>query len=187
MILALILLADLDDIIRVLILAAFILGPLLSRLGKPRAAAPPPAPRRGRPRGGPAGPAAQPNPLEVELERILREVAAKEPRVKDPRTGAAPATRDRPPKPRTSNVTAPEKTQSRRRPRLSDEVSEHVQEHLGTHPVSDHAQSLGKSIGQADERVENELASKFSHGIGQFASPASVVAATIAEGTDSEA
>lgn len=43
-----------------------------------------------------------------------------------------------------------------------------MKEHIESHPVSEHSRQLGRSIAQADEKVEDHLHQVFDHSLGQL-------------------
>ncbi len=183
------LLADVDWI-RIVILIMFILGPLLTQLGK-RQQRPEPKGRREPRRPEPAGKqrgADGPKGLEAEIERMLREITGEKPRrpvkrpPRGPRTTAPPAPATQlPARTRDSGVDSAAKK------RLRQSVAQHVQEHLDSHPPTEHSQSLARTIEAADERVEKHLETAFRHQLGRLEQQASSLpqdAGLIAEGTD---
>jgi hypothetical protein len=179
--------ADLDDWIRIGVIIIFVIGPLLSQLGKnPKGdgrgakGAKPPAQPQANPRKG----------LAAEIERILSQAQQAAAEAKK----QAAAERKGPPlatKPEARQPIAPEGTPRppRRRGPLASDVSKHVQEHIQSRPVSDHAKTLAKRIEQADEKVEQRLQEKFGHRLGDLeAGMPSATPATkefILQGTDS--
>lgn len=182
------LLADVDWI-RIVILIVFLLGPLLSQMGKQKKRPEPGArrePRRPEPArkpkegGGAKG-------LEAEIERMLREITGEQPRrpVKRPqrvRTTSSPATATQSPTRTRDSDIDPEAKK-----RLRQSVAQHVQEHLDAHPPTEHAQTLARTIEASDERVEKHLETAFRHQLGQLEKQASTLpqdAGLIAEGTD---
>jgi hypothetical protein len=177
----------LDDWIRIGVIIIFVIGPLLSQLGKN-----PKGDGRGAKGAKPAGQPPPANPrkgLAAEIERILSQAqqAAAEAKQK------AAADRKGPPaqKLEARQPVPPESTprQPRSRGPLASTVPKHVQEHIQSRPVSDHAKTLAQRIEQADEKVEQRLHEKFGHRLGDLepgrpsATPATKE--LILQGTDS--
>lgn len=193
------LLADVDDVLKVVATIVFVvlsgLGQLLAsrdkgKKVKPKVRGANPGNRPRAPGAGPAGP--QQDALRREVEDFLRKargdgdrpqpVAQQRPGQPRPIRGGSAgagrggdtAPRSRPPLREPAASASPPELQHPR-----ESVAQHVKTHLGSHPVTEHSSHLAETIGLADERMEEHLRAKFSHKLGsldQSAEPAVQVA-----------
>lgn len=176
-------LADINWVKVIFFVFVFVIGPILSHLGKnAQEKAKGPQPQRPQPR--PPRPAAG-GPLPDEIQRVLMEAQraaqdANEAKQKKEAAKQRPAQRPQP-------KSAARRGQPGQRAPLRSTVTQHVQDHIASHPVSESSRSLGRTLAQADEQVESHLHQTFDHQLGDLASDASATANRIEEGTDSAA
>ena len=177
-----VILADINWI-QIVIILIFVLGPLISRFGKPALEQvlpkpdqrPPLPPVGNRPVQPPA--AGGRDAMEAEIEEFLRKAGGKaEPRPPRP---AQPPVRTLAPPPRQHPLEAEPvvmaevvdatlvSREKELRPRHA--VSDHVRDHIEAQPVSDHGKTLGRGLGQADEHLESRLHEVFDHKLGRLA------------------
>lgn len=181
---SIVLIADLDDWIKIFLFIVFILGPILGQFGKKPAqrAQPPgaPLPKRRRAAG----------PVESELEAMIRELQdganlqGEPPRPPSRQKRGANAAG----KEKGRLISVAEKPSRTTRP-TGRGISDHVRQHMDSHPVSEGARALGQTIDKTDERVEQHLRDVFGRQLGDLQSDAAGTQrlAQIAEGTDSDA
>ncbi|MCA9266659.1 MAG: hypothetical protein KDA60_22530 [Planctomycetales bacterium] len=169
--------ADLDDIIKLVILILFFVGPVVGKLfqganqaKRPRPQ-PPARPQQPAGAGQPGGKAVGgPQALENEIEAFLRQATAKARRLPvedEPLT--AEIVEDEPVR-ALRPASEPMPSATRPEPQMGGSVRSHVNQHLGSHEVSDHAAALGENLRQSDERVESRLHDVFDHQVGSLKS-----------------
>lgn len=190
---SLLILADIDDILKVIIPIIFVVMSGLSQLaanrekGKRPKVKPAPRPAPG---AGPAGPPQ--DALRKEVEDFLRKargggeqpakprpaVGQQRPAQTRPGSGRdapqparpplrAPLGSDKPQRDRSQRPAARRPAQPQQQPQ-HETVADHVRTHIGSHPVTEHSTHLAESIGLADERMEEHLREKFSHKLGSL-------------------
>ncbi|HMO83748.1 MAG TPA: hypothetical protein PKC18_02385 [Lacipirellulaceae bacterium] len=179
----LILLADDTDVIKavgaVIVMILWGVGQFMAARpkAKPAARPRPKPPQPGAPAGGPAKGLSVEEQLRREVEEFMRRAQRRgegEAPARPMPTAAAPVerSRDRAAQQRRAQAkrpTSPPREQRVRRVEPSGAgVSEHVAEHLtrSSQALSAHAQQLGADVAQADERMDEHLAERFSHKLG---------------------
>ncbi len=177
----LILFGDVEDIIKIAVIFLFLAGPIVTKIVKsaqnaearPKAPPQPPARAQG---GAPRKPQ---DALHSEIDVFLRRAAE--------RRGAARA--------QDVKVLEPQRAESlveaqmvRAQPDLGRGVATHVQEHIQARPFDQSIASLGRDVGQADEKLEGRLHDVFDHGLGRLAHATDEghERQQVSEGTDSE-
>ena len=143
------------ELIGAIVFVLYAIGHALMDKGKQ----PKPQPRIPKPRGAaPAGPAGQQQPrtledkLRNEVEQFLRQVQGEEPRPAQPKKPVVVVQ-----KPAT--IAPPRETRR-------ESLQEHVARNISTADVTQHMATLGKEVGQADEKMEAHLIEKFQHQVG---------------------
>lgn len=202
------LLADMDDILKVVATIVFVvlsgLGQLMASRDKGKKARPKARDvgggNRPAPGAGPAGP--KQDALRREVDDFLRKARGEG-------AGRRPAQQSRPAASRPSAAPPVESSQRRRPPlssplsdtsqgrtpaqrpaaqhgapqRAHESVAQHVQSHLGSHPITEHSSHLAEDIGQADERMEAHLRERFSHKLGSLAHEEEAVIQLVDDGS----
>ena len=171
-----VLLGDVEDWIKIIVILIFVLGPLLGQLGKKEPAKPAKPARR--PQGRP------PKTLAPEVREVLAEANRAAGRNRRKKQASLPA--DAEPAPPAGRSSIRPSSIQRSTGRTTSSVSEHVKEHMLSHSVSERAEDLGRKLGQTDERVETHLHDVFDHRLGELDRLAdeSFTKYDIAEGTD---
>jgi hypothetical protein len=177
-----IVLADINWI-QIIIIIFFVVGPLLSQLGKnaEKPAQPPRGPKR-----QPAPPAlGRPKQLTDEIDRLLRQATDAAARKDAEQRRARQAIQKR--KPASVDRPAAQSPDRPRRQRLGAGVDQHVQEHIASRPVTEHSATLGHDIELADEQVERHLQNVFEHQLGNLEredQAATSFTSKVSQGTD---
>jgi hypothetical protein len=168
---------DVGDIIKVAVIFLLLAGPIVTKIVKSAQQA------EARPKVPPKPPARAPRKaqeaLHSEIDAFLRRAAQ--------RRGAARA--------QNVEVLEPQRAESLveaqvvpLQPVLGQGVATHVQEHIQARPFDQSIASLGKDVGQADEKLEGRLHEVFDHGLGRLAHATDEghERQQVTEGTDSE-
>ena len=166
--------ADLGDLIKVVIVLAFILVPAIMQLvAKWQEAQRGPAKggRAGRPKGKPqaGGQAGQGGGLEDEIGEFLRRAARG-------RRGEAAGPKAPNPQPPPRRVEPPRRLVERPvevqvipdEEELGERLAKQVSQDLPSDRLAEHAEQLGSDVVQADERREEQRHEKFDHQLGQL-------------------
>jgi hypothetical protein len=204
--------ADFGDVLQLLfLLLFFLIGPLINQMGKAKKAAKQPAQRMPGPvpPRPPQAPQGGKKALEAEIEEFLRQAQKRQPQgqaaqqpqqLRQQRPPRQQPPQPRPPRQRLAEqrrpgaakpepirrlVQRPEQHGARSGSQLGEGVAEHVEQHIKSKPVTDHAQQLGRAVGQADENVESHLHEVFDHQLGSLG-PSTAETTELREGTDSQ-
>ena len=187
------LLADLGDIVGLLIMLGVMAFSFLSKVlsgqqgpgaGQPRPPHPPgqPIPPGQPPKQRPAG------GLEAEIEDFLRQVRGEPAPPRPPQSSVESVLPPQPPprRPKPTQV-LPELAQAEDDfvpgDGFGEGVSSHVREHLSGDTIANRDSHLGEYVGETDERVEQRLEQVFDHDVGHL-EHRELVDTSIAEGTD---
>jgi len=188
--------ADVDDVVRILIIVFFIVIPAVSALIGKLKEAQKEAAKRARGGGAPGGPkprapqagARRPDAVRDEVAEFLRRAqgrgGAREagpPRAPrqpaQPLPQAPPPARPQPPprppkpafRPLAPRVEEPlEVVEVVEEQELGTGVSRHVQQYLGGKEIDKHARRLGEEVVESDERLEEHLHKAFDHDLGRL-------------------